>query len=262
MPEGFEWNISYREYEVTGATLSEVSANIFDLDDGAGFLSEEGNRRFAGKTEFDFSFGSRMRFLEETSQLEIQLAAIDWHCTVILPRWNLEQLLAAPEDEASEWRRFASMVRVHERGHFEIYHWGIREVRDALVDTEAGTITISASRAPVFDAQGDPATEEDAAIAHAYLQRRQEKSQKAICRNQNQGHGQEMVPVETCRVQSEQHVINAQREMLQGRIEIVFQGRIIKPCRRTNDVNVMKNIQIIVAPPVIKNMAIEHPEQR
>lgn len=156
---------TYQRYEVTGDDLAALSAAIFDVANGKGTLSDNGQRRYAGRTVFDYIHGARTRFDPAAQQITIEITEIDWTTRVRLPHWRAAQLQAATASRQREYRRFLAAVHRHELGHVYLYNFGMGRVRTALVGTPAGTTTVAAAKHPQFNADGSPATPADQAIA-------------------------------------------------------------------------------------------------
>jgi len=167
MSNGSGGSTSYERYEVEGTDLSEVSDDIFDPAAGKGTLSRNGQRRFAGRTTFEFDHRSEWRFDAATQRITIQIKEVVWTTKVRLPQWRRAQFQAAPANERREYRRFLAALHRHELGHVYLYSFGMERVRAALVDMPAGRTTIPAAKEPEFNTDGSPKTPEDKAIADA-----------------------------------------------------------------------------------------------
>jgi len=167
MANGAGGSTSYERYEVVGDDLSAVRDDIFDLANGKGTLSADGQTRFGGFTEFRYTYRSALRFDPNAKQVTIQITEIAWTTKIRLPNWRREQLQAAPAAQRKEYLRALAGAHKHELGHVYLYNFGMERVRAALVGKAAGRTIIAAAKEPQFNANGSPKTPQDKTIADA-----------------------------------------------------------------------------------------------
>jgi hypothetical protein len=149
-----DWKLTWEDYDVSGDNLNEVSDAIFR------------SRAHAGKTRFGFNY--QVRYAGHDGQvLQFKIEAIEWQCTVELPKWIDPPDLPEAEAEKREFRRFRSQVRLHEIGHVAIYDIRMTLLIAAIVDQPAGHGQVPATKVPEYDEAGEPKGTLDRQISEA-----------------------------------------------------------------------------------------------
>lgn len=124
-------NAEVEYYQVNGDNCEEVKQDIFDEENGKGYLID-GERR-AGKTEFEFGFTPVYKPVPKESEdpkrycCDAVIDPLTTYCnaTVYLPQWD-------GNDKC--WDQFIDGLIIHEQGHVDI----CKEYKDRLQTTLSG----------------------------------------------------------------------------------------------------------------------------
>jgi len=156
--------ITNETYPVEGANLTEVSEAIFGAG-GAGPM--EGGVRFGGSATLQVNFRWRACGRDGNGDIQVELTDVTWTTIVLLPTWT-PPAGASPQC-IQEWNRFRAALAAHEAGHAAINDARMPAVRAAFVGAvPPRKISVPGQgRFPRYDAEGNPASAADAAIANA-----------------------------------------------------------------------------------------------
>ncbi len=104
-----------RNYKVKGSTQSQIAREIYDADNGKGFLGEKG--RLASKTQMTMAWTGKMG--REGKLFKWETLTIQSTMTATFPFWEAPP---KPNPElAKTWTEFLKAVETHTEGELKIY---------------------------------------------------------------------------------------------------------------------------------------------
>jgi predicted secreted Zn-dependent protease len=123
--------VVFKTYAVGGSNVKKVFQDVYDRDDGKGFMVKRD--RQASKTELDVSWEGTS--IKEGNAMRWETLVIRATMTVTVPHWNAPK--KPSEDSVQKWGQFVDQLEKHNGHHVEIYARGLESVGSALGQVSA-----------------------------------------------------------------------------------------------------------------------------
>lgn len=160
-------NVSH--YQVIGDSCEDVKEDIFDPEDGKGYLIN--GTRYGGKAEMDI--GATCNYNPEPQETEDRkeycckavVVNLNAYCnaTVYLPQWD-------GDDKC--WDEFMEGLKKHEQGHVDICMEYKDKINDALVNLESTKCSLESMATACNDALEDLGSKADAQMTNLLSEHR------------------------------------------------------------------------------------------